>query len=228
MTEIQKMLLEYQDLEYRNFHSRLMPNIEKENIIGIRVPLLRKLAKQLKQEKDIEGFLEELPHTYYEENNLHAFLIAEMSDYENCLCMLDKFLPYIDNWATCDMLSPKVFKKHLPELEKKIPMWLSSDETYTKRFGISMLMKWFLDENFSEKYLDWVIDTVSEEYYVNMMRAWYFATALAKQYPSALSKIKNGALDIWTHNMAIKKAVESKRIAVEQKEELKKYKRKTY
>lgn len=225
MTEIQKMLWEYQDVAYRDFHSRLMPNIKKETVIGIRVPVLRKLAKQLNQEKDIEVFLEALPHTYYEENNLHAFLIAEMSDYENCLQALDKFLPYIDNWATCDMLSPKVFQKHLPELEKKIPEWLSADETYTKRFGISMLMKWFLDENFSEKYLDWVIDTVSEEYYVNMMRAWYFATALAKQYPSALARIEKGALDVWTHNKAIQKAVESKRITKEQKAVLKKFKK---
>ncbi len=224
MTEIQKMLFARQDLEYRKFHSRLMPTIDPNLVIGVRTPELRKLAKELKKTDKDRKFLQELPHTYYEENNLHAFLIADIKEFDICMEQVERFLPYIDNWATCDGLSPRVFGKHLPELEQKIERWIASGETYTIRFGIGMLMRWFLEDAFSEKYPAMVCGVKSEEYYVNMMRAWYFATALAKQYEAVLPVIERKELDVWTHNKTIQKAVESYRISPEQKEYLKKFK----
>ena len=224
MTEIQTMLFAHQDVKYREFHSKLMPNINPKQVIGVRVPVLRKIAKELRKSNRVGNFLQELPHTYYEENNLHAFLIGDIKEFDACMEAVENFLPYIDNWATCDGLSPKVFGQNLPALETKIEKWIASEETYTIRFGIGMLMRWFLEENFSEKYLDMVIGVKSEEYYVNMMRAWYFATALAKQYDATLPRIQGIEMDKWTHNKAIQKAVESYRITPEQKELLKKFK----
>ncbi|WP_036611137.1 DNA alkylation repair protein [Oribacterium sp. P6A1] len=215
--EIRNELFKLQDIKYRDFQSRLIPNIDPETVIGVRTPALRKMAKALSKKEDIKDFLGELPHRYFDENQLHAFLISEIKDYDECLQELKRFLPYIDNWATCDQLSPKVFKKHRGELFSEIKNWLRSEETYTVRFGIGMLMEHFLDEEFDVSYAGLVAEIRSEEYYVNMMTAWYFATALAKQYDDILPFIENNRLDAWTHNKTIQKAVESYRITEEQK-----------
>ena len=221
MSEISEIVLsrlfELQDTDYRDFHSRLMPNIEYENIIGVRTPALRKLAKELAKHPQINEFLDALPHRYYEENNLHAFIIETIKDYDECVSRLDAFLPYVDNWATCDMMSPKVLKKHTGELYDRIKAWIASGETYAVRFGIELLMNLYLDEEFAPEYPELVVSVRSEEYYVNMMRAWYFATALAKQYDLILPFIEQRRLDAWTHNKTIQKAIESYRITDEQK-----------
>ncbi len=224
--EIQDLLFSLQDEKYREFHSKLIPTIDPDKIIGVRTPVLRKQVKELAKRPDIYEYMMSLPHTYYEENNLHAFLIEQIKDYEECVRRLEEFLPYVDNWATCDSMTPKVFKKHKGELLEKISVWLASDHVYTIRFGIEMLMKSYLDEDFDERYLEWVAAVRSEEYYVNMMIAWYFATALAKQYEATLPYIVESRLADWTHNKAIQKAVESYRITPEQKVYLKSLKRK--
>ena len=225
MTDIEKTvqarLFELQDLAYRDFHSRLMPTVPKEKIIGVRVPELRKFAKEFAKTEDSKEFLKILPHKYYEEDNLHAFLIEQIKDFDECISALDNFLLCVDNWATCDMMSPKIFKKNTEKLLPKIEEWLISDYTYQVRFAIGMLMKFYLDENFDERYLRLVASVKSDEYYINMMIAWYFATALAKQWGKTLPYIENKVLDQWTHNKAIQKAVESYRITEEQKEYLK-------
>lgn len=225
MTEIesyvQKKLFEMQDESYRDFHARLMPTVDKETVIGVRTPQLRKFAKEFYKSGAYEDFLKILPHKYYEENNVHAFLIEQQKDYETVISLLDSFLGYIDNWATCDMMSPKIFKKHLPELYGKIPEWLVCDKTYAVRFGIKMLMDFFLGENFSDESVRRVLSVRSDEYYIKMMQAWYFATALAKNYDSVLPYIENRSLEKRTHNKAIQKAVESYRISDEQKVYLK-------
>ena len=218
---VQRKLFELQDVEYRDFHARLMPTVEKEKIIGIRIPVLRKFAKEYAKSEDAGEFIKILPHDYYEENNLHGFLIEGIKDYEECIRALDIFLPYVDNWATCDIIAPKVFKKHLPELEHKIWEWMASGHTYTVRYGIGMLMRFYLDEAFQKEYLTRVTQVQSEEYYVKMMAAWYFATALAKQYETTLPFIEERRLEKWTHNKAIQKAIESSRITQEQKRYLK-------
>ncbi len=220
MQEITAKLFELQDLEYREFHSNLVPTKDPDAIIGVRVPHLRKLAKELIKEMDVTPFLKELPHQYNEENVLHAFFIEAIKDYDECLLELNQFLPYVDNWAVCDSMKPKVFKKHLDELVDEIQGWIESTQTYTIRFGIEMLMNFYLDEKFSAKYLDMVVGVKSVEYYVNMMIAWYFATALAKQYDATIKIIEAGVLDKWTHNKTIQKAIESYRITPEQKEYL--------
>lgn len=226
MTELQQQLFSMQDLKYRDFHSRLMPTIEKERIIGIRTPQLRKFAKEFADNsgraEEREKFLHCLPHQYYEENNLHAFLIEMEKDYNNVVERLDEFLPYVDNWATCDAMRPKVFKKHLPELLVKIGEWLNSNDTYTIRFGIEMLMTFYLDEEFQPEYLERVARIRSDEYYVKMMIAWYFATALAKQYEATIPYVEEKRLDKWTHQKTIQKAIESYRITEGQKEYLRK------
>lgn len=225
MTDVEKRvqarLFKLQDLSYRDFHSRLMPTVSKEKIIGVRVPELRKFAKEFGKTEDAKEFLKTLPHKYYEEDNLHAFLIEQIKDFDECISALDNFLLYIDNWATCDMMTPKIFKKNTEELLPKIEKWLISDYTYQVRFAIGMLMKFYLDENFDEKYLKLVAGVKSDEYYINMMIAWYFATALAKQWYKTLPYIESKVLDTWTHNKTIQKAVESYRITKEQKEYLK-------
>ncbi len=217
----QETLFGLQDLKYRNFHARLMPTVDPELVIGVRTPALRKFAKEFSKMPESELFLTQLPHKYYEENNLHGFLIAGMKDYDRCIREVDRFLPYVDNWATCDLMSPKIFKKHLPELLEQIKVWIASEHTYVIRFGIGMLMSFYLDEAFDERYLEMVSSVRSEEYYVNMMIAWYFATALAKQYECALPYIEEKRLEKWTHNKTIQKAVESYRITEDQKKYLK-------
>ena len=223
---IREELFALQDLKYKEFHKRLIPTIDEDTIIGVRIPALRALVKEFSATEEAAEFMKELPHPYYEENNVHAFLIEKIKDYDTCIRELDKFLPYVDNWATCDSMAPKVLKKHLPELMDKIKEWLASDQIYTVRYGIGLLMKFYLDEAFEEKYLQMVADVQSEEYYINMMIAWYFATALAKHYEKALSYLEEQKLDVWAHNKTIQKAVESHRITPEQKAYLKTLKRK--
>lgn len=218
---IQARLFELQDLEYKEFHEKLIPNIAPERIIGVRIPKLRGLARELYKDPQIEDFLSDLPHKYYDENNLHGFLVEQIKDYGRCLAEVEKFLPYIDNWATCDTTAPKIFARHTGDLLPSIERWLASKETYTVRYGIGMLMRFYLDENFKTEYLEKTAAIRSEEYYVNMMIAWYFATALAKQYEAALPFIEEHRLDKWTHNKAIQKACESLRVTGEQKAYLK-------
>ena len=216
---IEKELFKMQDTEYRDFHARLVPNIEKKAIIGVRLPQIRAFAKELKPETDV--FLKALPHKYYEENTLHAILVSELSDFDECVEELNKFLPYVDNWATCDAIRPKSFKKNRKRLISYIEKWLKSSHTYTVRFAAEMLMTHFLDEDFDEKYLDWVSGIKSDEYYINMMIAWYFQVALVKKWEYALPYIKEKRLPKWAHNKAIQKARESYRMTQEQKDLLK-------
>ncbi|MCI9055759.1 MAG: DNA alkylation repair protein [Oscillospiraceae bacterium] len=219
-----KSLFALQDLKYKEFHCRLMPTVDPETVIGVRVPPLRKLAVQFGKTPQAEAFLHALPHRYYEENNVHGCLISAMTDYEQTVAALDAFLPYVDNWATCDLISPKAFKKHPAPLLEQCRTWMASDHAYTVRFGIGVLLSFYLDDAFAPEQLEWAADLRSGEYYVNMMTAWYFATALAKQYDAALPYIQHQRLDPWTHNKAIQKAVESYRITPEQKALLRKYK----
>ncbi len=221
INEIRNRLFNMQDKAYRDFHSRLVPTLDKEIIIGVRTPLLRKFALTLSKSGQAGMFLKSLPHKYYEENNLHAFIIESYKDYDECISALDVFLPYVDNWATCDGLRPKCFKKNLDRLKFKALEWISDDRTYIKRFGIGVLMNHYLDDEFDEEFLCTVSKIRSEEYYINMMIAWYFATALAKQYNKSLLYIEEKRLDKWTHNKTIQKAVESFRLSTEQKNYLK-------
>lgn len=220
-SKIQTDLFEMQDLEYKAFHSRLMPGIDPDTIIGVRTPALRAYAKKLNQSEEKEAFLQVLPHTYYEENNLHGFLVSLGKDYDKVIEDLDRFLPYVNNWATCDMMRPKVFAKNKERLIRDVKRWMDSDDVYTKRFGIEMIMVHFLDDAFQPAYLDWLSEIRSEEYYINMCIAWTFATALAKQWDQTIPYIEKRKLDDWTHKKTIQKARESYRITKEQKEYLK-------
>lgn len=217
MNELQTTLFGLQDLKYRDFHSRLMPGIDKDTVIGIRTPVLRKFAKNFAGTTEAETFLQELPHQYYEENNLHMMLLAGIKEYEKCVCEVERFLPYINNWATCDSPAPKCFAKHKEELLPKIRTWMVSDHTYTIRYGIEMLMNLYLEEDFKPEYPKLVVAVQSEEYYVNMMIAWYFATALAKQWDAVIPYLEQRKLSPWVHRKTIQKAVESYRITDEQK-----------
>ena len=223
--EIRAELLRRRDAAYRAFQIKLIPTVEADTVIGVRTPALRALARQLVKEPDTALFLSELPHVFFEENQLHAFLLAEEKDFDRCLAAVETFLPYIDNWATCDQLSPAVFRKHRGELPGAVRRWIASGETYAVRFGIGMLMEHFLDGDFDPAYPALVAAVRSEEYYVNMMIAWYFATALAKQYDAVLPHFEGRRLDPWTHNKAIQKAVESRRISPERKEYLRSLRR---
>ncbi len=223
MKEIQQLLFELQDMAYRDFHSRLMPDIDKETVIGIRVPVLRKYAKSIAGTELAEKFIKELPHCYYEENNLHMMLITGIKDYGKCLSEIERFLPYIDNWATCDFPAPKCFEKYKEELLPVIKRWIASSETYTIRYGIGMLMRLYLDENFDPAYVQLVAGVKSDEYYVNMMIAWYMATALAKQWDAVVPYIEEHLMSDWVHRKTIQKAVESYRITDEQKVYLRKF-----
>ena len=220
-TDLHKKLYSLQDLKYRDMQIRIIPTVDPKSIIGVRTPELRAIAKEMLKEGDYSDFLKALPHGYFEENQLHAFIISGIKDMDVCMKELEIFLPYVDNWATCDQMSPKVFKKHREELLHHIEEWIRSDKTYTVRFSVGMLMEHFLDEDFDPVYPDMVAALRSEEYYINMMIAWYFATALAKQYESIIPYIEKRKLDQWTHNKAIQKSVESYRITDEQKKYLK-------
>lgn len=222
--EIRERLFELQDKIYGDFQSKLTPTLDRETFIGVRVPLLRKLAKEIAGEARVEGFLDGLPHKYFEENMLHGILVSEINEYDTCIQALDTFLPYVDNWAVCDTISPKIFKKSREKLLGKILDWSNSEDTYTCRFGIGMLMKHFLDKDFKVEYLEIPSRIESEEYYVNMMIAWFYATALAKQWEATIKYIEENKLGTWVHNKTIQKAVESYRINDEQKVFLKKLK----
>ena len=221
MKTILDLLFARQDIKFRDFQAPLFPTIKKEMIIGVRTPEIKKLAKELYGSETANEFIETLPHQYFDENQLHVFLVSLIKDYQTCLKEVEKFLPYIDNWATCDTLDPKVFGKHKDELLNEIKRWLNSKHIYTIRFAIGMLMGYYLDESFKKEYLDWVSSVKSEEYYVNMMVSWYFATALAKQWDAAIKYLEEKKLSSWVHNKTIQKAVESYRITSEQKVYLK-------
>lgn len=223
--QIQNELLSLQDKKYKEFHSKLLPTVDIETIIGVRVPIIRKLGKKYIKDENIQLFLNNLPHKYYEENQLHMVLIEETKDYEKCIEEIEKFIPYINNWAVCDGHNPKVFKKHLDDLFDKIKIWIGSTNPYSIRFAINMLMNLYLDEAFEPCFLEIVASVDSEKvsydkYYVDMEIAWYFATALAKQYEATLPYIENKVLNPWAHNKAIQKARESYRITSEQKQYL--------
>ena len=215
--DLHRKLYDLQDLKYRDMQIKIIPTVEPESVIGVRTPELKSIAKDILKDGNYKGFLEELPHRYFEENQLHAFIISGIKDLNECMVDLETFLPYVDNWATCDQMSPKIFRKHKDLLLAHIIEWIDSEKTYTVRFGVGMLMEHFLDDDFDPLYPELVAKLRSEEYYVNMMIAWYFATALAKQYESILPFIEEKRLDDWTHNKAIQKSMESRRITEEQK-----------
>ena len=218
--EIREELFKRQDIKYRDFQAKLIPNLDPGVMIGVRTPDLRALAKELAGREDISAFLDTLPHRYFDEDQLHAFVISGIRDFDACIAHVNDFLPFVNNWATCDQMSPKVFRKHKEELLIYIRSWLGSEHTYAVRFGIGMLMQHFLEEDFDPSYLETVSKIRSDEYYINMMIAWYFATALAKQYDAVLPYLEEKKLDRWTHNKTIQKAVESYRVSDEQKQYL--------
>ena len=220
-TDITALLFDLQDKSYADFQSKLLPTVPRETVIGVRTPDLRKLAKQLSRTPAAKEFLQSLPHRYFDENQLHAFILSEEKDFGTCLAELERFLPYVDNWATCDQLSPRCFKKYAAELLPHIRKWMRNTHTYTIRFGICSLMRYYLDEAFQPEYLQWVASIKSDEYYIRMMQAWFFATALAKQWNATLPYIGQHRLEKDTHNKTIQKAVESFRITDEQKAFLK-------
>lgn len=222
---VQNELADLQDLKYRDFQSKLMPTVDKEKIIGVRTSQLRKFANEFAKTENAKDFLEILPHKYYEEDNLHGFLIEKIKDFDICIQELDRFLPYVDNWATCDMMSPKVLKKNPEKLMRTIDRWIQSEHTYVVRYAIGCLMKYYLENYFDIRYLEMGASVKSDEYYIKMMQAWYFATALAKQYDATLSFLEKNKLETWVHNKTIQKAVESYRITAEQKVYLKTLKR---
>ena len=219
--DITAQLFALQDKAYADFQSKLLPTVKRETVIGVRTPDLRKMAKQICKTPAARELLHSLPHRYFDENQLHAFILSEEKDFNICIANLEQFLPYVDNWATCDQLSPRCFKKHTTELLPYVRKWMRSKHTYTKRFGIGMLMRYFLDEAFRPEYLEWVASIKSDEYYIHMMQAWFFATALAKQWDATLPYIEQHRLEKDTHNKTIQKAVESFRITNEQKALLK-------
>ena len=225
MNAITQRLFSSADEGYRQFQIPLIPTVDPKRVIGVRTPILRNMARELAGTAVAEAFLQDLPHTYYEEDNLHAFLVEQIRDYDACIAAIDAFLPYVDNWSTCDGWSPKVLKKHPTELLAKIREWMESQRPYTIRFGIGMLQRYFLDDAFVPEYLQWVAAVDRDEYYVRMMVAWYFATALAKQYEAALPFLEKYRLPMWIHNKTIQKAVESYRVTPERKAYLKQLKR---
>lgn len=222
MTEIQKDLFSLADADYKAFHSKLIPNISPETIIGVRTPVLRKYAATVFKSGNYKKFLKTLPHKYYEENNLHGMIIEKTENCGDAIALLDDFLPYIDNWATCDLISPKSFSKAPEKAIAAVKRWIKSDKTYEIRFAVVILIKYFLDENFLPEYAKAVVEIKSDEYYIDMARAWYFATALAKQRAEILPYFEEKRLDAWTHNKAIRKSIESCRISPEDKEYLRK------
>ncbi len=225
--QISDRLKAMSDPVYADFQRKLIPTAAVNRVIGVPTPALRAMAKEMIQSGEAEAFISALPHAFFDENQLHAFILSEEKDYERCLNRVCAFLPYVDNWATCDQMSPKAFSKHKRELLPEIQRWLLSDRVYTVRFAIGTLMRHYLDAQFDPMYLEWVSAVRSGEYYVNMMIAWYFATALAKQYEAAFPYIRDHRLPHWVHNKAIQKALESSRIPPERKAELKPYKEKT-
>lgn len=221
MKEIKQKLISLSDTKYKEFHSKLMPTIDSSTVLGVRVPLIRKYAKEINATPLAQNFLKELPHQYYEENNLHAFLLEKITNYPILIKELNEFLPFVDNWATCDMMSPKCFKAHKSELLMQIKIWLDSNHTYTVRYAIKCLMQHFLEDNFKEEHLKLVSKIKSEEYYVNMMIAWFFQEAITKQYDSAIIYLENKVLSPFVHNKTISKCCDSFRISNDKKQYLK-------
>lgn len=222
---IRERLFEMQDDGYAGFQRKITLTVQEDAFIGVRIPQVRKLAKELVKKGGAEEFLQSLPHKYYDENILHGLIISEVKDYDQCIDLLEKFLPYVDNWGVCDTMKPRSFKKHRAELIDKIREWTASPHCYTCRFGLSMLMTHFLDEDFKEEYLSIAVAVHSEDYYVNMMVAWFFCTALIKQWDATIPYLENHSLNVWTHNRTLQKARESKRITAEQKAILRSLKR---
>ena len=218
---VYERLIACSDEQYKEFQSKLVPNIPKETVLGVRTPDMRRIAKEIRGTEEAEGFLAELPHKFYEENLVHFFLIAMIKDFDRCVQAVENFLPYVDCWPVCDSSSPKVFTKNHEKLLPLIRKWIGSDHVYTVRFGIRMLMNEFLGDDFKPEYLAWVAGVPGEDYYIRMMVAWYFATALAKQYDESVVYIEKRRLEPWTHKKAIQKAIESFRITEEHKEYLK-------
>lgn len=212
-----ELLSELSDSKYADFQAKLTPTVDRKYFLGVRVPNVRKLAKSIYQEGGYDSFLSDLPHKYYDENMLHGMILSEFKDYEKCIKEVDKFLPYVDNWAVCDTMSPKCFKKNKAKLIDKIIQWSSSDKVYTSRFGVEMLMSHFLDEDFKPEYLEIPAKVHLEDYYSKMMVAWFYATALAKQWDDTIGYLEKGKLEVWTHNKTIQKARESFRISDNQK-----------
>lgn len=217
---ITELLFSNQDLKYKSFQSNLIPNISFDSIIGVRVPIIKNIAKDLFKNNEYSSFLEDLPHKYYDEYMLHSAILSLIKDYDECVSYLDKYLHFVDNWAVCDTIKPKCFIKNKDLLINDIKRWVMKSDTYSVRFGISMLMTYFLDEDFKSEYLDIVCDIKSDEYYINMMRAWFFATSLAKNWDSTIKYIENRKLDKWTHNKTIRKSIESFRISLSEKDYL--------
>ncbi len=223
MTEIQTRLFALRDEGFKAFNSKLMPTVAPETVIGVRTPLLRAMARELSGTEAAEEFMLSLPHEYLEENALHGFLIERIGDYADCVAALERFLPYVDNWATCDQLNPKVLGAHRAELMGNIRRWIASEHVYTRRYAIGLLMRWYLGEDFRAEYADIAAAADDgrfggyDKYYLNMMQAWYFATALAKNYNEALLYLEERRLAPWTHNKSIQKAVESYRVSAEHK-----------
>ena len=219
MDQIKKFFKENADAEYAAFTSKIIPNVDPQAIIGVRTPALRAFAKTLKaDEPQTQKFLASLPHKYFEENQLHGFIVSGIKDFDLCAAEVERFLPCIDNWATCDQTSPACFKKHKGELLPRVKKWIKSKHVYTARFAIVNLMRHFLDEEFDPEYLKIVAAVKSDEYYIKMVVAWFFAEALAKQWDAALPYIKAKRLEAWTHNKAIQKARESFRVSNDKKE----------
>lgn len=217
MDKIREILFSNQDLKYRDFNSSLVPNVEKEKFIGVRTPVLRKLAKEMFKDGSYKEFIRELPHVYYEENNLHACILANFIDLDELIKELDIFLPYIDNWGTCDLLSPKIFKKKHDLVLDKVKEWTKSKDVYTIRFGIVTLLNFYLDDYFTDEINEIVLKIENDDYYVKMAQAWYYSYALIKQYKATIYIFKENKLDKWVHNKAIQKAIESLRIDNETK-----------
>jgi 3-methyladenine DNA glycosylase AlkD len=220
---VYERLLSYQDETYKEFQSKLVPNIDKETIIGVRTPQIRSIVKEIFGTEEANIFLKTLPHQYYEENLVHIFLVSKIKDYNECVKEIERFLPYIDCWPVCDQATPLVFKKNHDKLLPYIKKWIKSNKVYTARFGIRMLMNEFLNDDFKEEYLEWISSINGDDYYLKMMVAWFFATALAKQYDATIKYIENKCLDPWVHHKTIQKAIESYRISDEHKEYLKKF-----
>ena len=219
-SEILKSLYALQDTVYRGFNSKLIPNVSPDNFIGVRTPVLRKMAKDMLKSGEYKDFILSLPHQYFEENQLHAFILSDLKDYDITVKEVDKFLPYVDNWATCDQMSPCAFRKNRDALLKYIVKWIKSKNAFAVRFGVLCLMRYFLDDDFDVKYIEMVVNIKSKEYYVNMMRAWYFATATAKHFDKILPYLQKGKIDEWTRKCAIQKALESYRVSDEYKGQL--------
>ncbi len=226
MTDIQNDLFLMQDLKYKAFNSKLIPTVDPDTIIGVRTPQLRKYARDLAKTPAAAEFIKQLPHVYFDENNLHGFLIEAEKDFSKALEQTERFLPYVDNWATCDLFFPKVFIKNADALYGSIEKWIKSGKTYTVRYGLGLLLRLYLDEGFRPEFLDLAASAQCDDYYINMMIAWYFATALVKQYDSTIPYLTENRLSVWVHNKAIQKAVESRRISTETKAQLKALKRK--